>query len=145
MSKRIPKSAKAKPPKRSPKAKDALSIEVLGWLQEKEMEHAADYVRRGRRHVSLSGSELHDAWITAFEAFAADPLNPALRMTHDDLKAESDLRGLVVPRGAVTVANEILISKVRQMTVHLAPGENWETFGEAILEALVKRGLLRRN
>ena len=145
MSKRISKSAKAKPPKRSTKTKDALSVEVLSWLQEKEMQHAADYVRRGRRHVSLSESDLHDAWIAAFEAFAVDPLNPALRLTHDDLKAEFDLRGLAVPRGAVTAANEILISKVRQMTVHLTRGENWETFGGAILEALVKRGLLRRN
>ncbi|MCK1437384.1 hypothetical protein [Bradyrhizobium sp. 15] len=75
----------------------SIKADVLGLIASEQADHLASYLSRGRKHQSLTGPELLEAWKAAFKHMADDVRDYARREIEEDLKQEFLARGQEPP------------------------------------------------
>lgn len=72
---------------------------MLAYLEDRRLNEAADYVRRGRAYERETAEQLEQAWLTAFRAWVASSVKDQAfdRQSLDDLEAEMCLRRVQPP------------------------------------------------
>jgi hypothetical protein len=88
-------------------------------LLAKEVDFAADYVRRGRAHRNLTNVEVREAWVAAFRAYSREPGPGPLQSALQDFQAELDLRGIAPPFDAVQVDLNRLVEAAKRVSEQL--------------------------
>ncbi len=73
-------------------ADDDITKLTRAWIENKPLEQAQAYVRRGRRYADLSTDEVKERWVTAFRRMVADVRDTSLQREPNDLEAELTLR-----------------------------------------------------
>jgi hypothetical protein len=118
--------------KDDPKPEDRALVEE--FLAHELMNETADYLRRGRRFLSLPLSELNDRWIPAFrDAILNKIVDRVLDM--DDFAAELRLRGLDPPFDRV--ADDV--AKITADLEKMGPDPESSAVRNAIREFLIAR------
>jgi hypothetical protein len=118
--------------KDDPKPEDRALVDE--FLAHELMNETADYVRRGRRYLSLPLSELNDRWIPAFrDAVSNGMVDRVVDM--DDLAAELRLRGLDPPFDRVADEVEKLTADLEKT----GPDSTSPAVRNAIKEFLIAR------
>jgi hypothetical protein len=74
-----------------------LETNLLSWLESNSVDHTAEYISRGRRHLRLQDAELLEQWKNALRLMAADVKQPQHRSLFNDLGAEIKMRGIKEP------------------------------------------------
>jgi hypothetical protein len=99
---------------------------VFRFLENRRIERAEDYVKRGRALEKLGEVELEQRFVAAYRRLAAEPANAETRRLTDDIDAEYLLRGKELPYGLVsteleafTAAANAVIQKLRGDPVEL--------------------------
>lgn len=87
---------------------------MLAYLEDRRLNEAADYVRRGRANEKKSAEELEQEWLVGFRAWAESSARDRVydRRSLDDLESEMYLRRLQPPFDLVK--NEIEVLRVAQ-------------------------------
>jgi hypothetical protein len=72
---------------------------MLAYLEDRRLDEAVDYVRRGRAHENETVERLEQEWLAGFRAWVASSANDALfdRRSLDDIEAEMYLRRMPPP------------------------------------------------
>jgi hypothetical protein len=73
-------------------ADDDITKLTRAWIENKPLEQAQSYARRGRRYAELSTEELKERWVVAFRRMVADVRDTSLQKEPNDLEAELTLR-----------------------------------------------------
>jgi hypothetical protein len=72
---------------------------MLAYLEDRRLDEAVDYVRRGRAHENETVEHLEQEWLAGFRAWVASSANDELfdRRSLDDIEAEMYLRRMPPP------------------------------------------------
>jgi hypothetical protein len=72
---------------------------MLAYLEDRRLDEAVDYVRRGRAHENETVEHLEQEWLAGFRAWVASSANDELfnRRSLDDVEAEMYLRRIPPP------------------------------------------------
>lgn len=73
-------------------ADDDISKLTQAWIENKPLEQAQAYVRRGRCYAELPTDEVKERWVTAFRRMVTDVRDTSLQREPNDLEAELTLR-----------------------------------------------------
>lgn len=73
-------------------ADDDITKHTRAWIENKPLEQAQAYVRRGRRYAHLSTDEIKERWVTAFRRMVGNVRDTSLQSEPNDLEAELTLR-----------------------------------------------------
>jgi hypothetical protein len=91
---------------------------MLAYLENKQLEASADYVRRGRHLADVDSDELQWRWIADFKAWATN----VRRHDHkprEDIESELIIRGQPFPFEAVTEEWATILAANREFTKRL--------------------------
>ena len=116
-------------PDMADKEKD-ISVAWVAWLENKQLQHTEQYVRRGRRFAGTPTHELKEQWILAFKYWASDlrQVEPG-RNLREDLESELAMRKEKLPFDAVKTEMDQLKSAVKAAAKHLeADPKRFEEF-----------------
>ena len=73
-------------------ADDDITRHTRAWIENKPLEQAQAYARRGRRYADLPTDELKERWVAAFRRMVDDVRDTSLQREPNDLEAELTLR-----------------------------------------------------
>src|SRR5262249_48928817 len=87
---------------------------MLAYLEDRRLDEAADYVRRGRAYERETAEQLEAEWIAGFRAWVASSAKDEIfdRRSLDDTEAEMYLRSVRPPFDRVQ--NEIEVLRAAQ-------------------------------
>ena len=71
---------------------DEITKLTQAWIENKPLEQAQAYARRGRRYESLATDEVKERWVSATKRMIADVRDTSLQHEPNDLEAELTLR-----------------------------------------------------
>lgn len=71
---------------------DDISRLTQAWIENKPLEQAQAYARRGRRYAEIPTDEVKERWVVAFRRMVANVRDPSLQREPNDLEAELTLR-----------------------------------------------------
>jgi hypothetical protein len=73
-------------------ADDDIAKLTQAWIENKPLEQAQAYVRRGRRYADLPTDEVKERWVVAFRRMVSEVRDASLQREPNDLEAELILR-----------------------------------------------------
>lgn len=73
-------------------ADDDINKLTRAWIENKPLEQAQAYVRRGRFYAGLPTDEVKERWVAAFRRMVGDVRDTSLQREPNDLEAELTLR-----------------------------------------------------
>lgn len=71
---------------------DEITKLTRAWIENKPLERAQAYARRGRRYEHLATDEVKERWVVAFKRMVAEIRDTSLQHEPNDLEAELTLR-----------------------------------------------------
>lgn len=73
-------------------ADDDITKLTRAWIENKPLEQAQAYVRRGRGYADLPTDEVKERWVAAFRRMLGDVRDTSLQREPNELEAELTLR-----------------------------------------------------
>jgi len=71
---------------------DDIAKVTRAWIENKPLEQAQAYARRGRRYENLATDDVKERWVVAFKRMVGDVRDASLQREPNDLEAELTLR-----------------------------------------------------